>query len=238
MTNKPPVPVEPLPRHVAIIMDGNGRWAEARGLPRRDGHAAGVGSVRAVVERCGELGIPFLTLYSFSTENWSRPDAEVDALMALLLETISGEVPELIEKGVRLRHYGGRDRLSPGVLAALDKACEETAGGDRLTLGLALDYSGRSELARAARCLVEDGLTGPDIDEKALADRLYTAGVPDPDLLIRTAGEHRISNFLLWQVAYSEIHVTDMCWPDFDGAALDYALRDFASRDRRFGAIS
>ena len=232
-----PVPDQQLPRHVAISMEGNGRWAEGRGLSRSEGQAAGTGAVRAVVERCGELGIPWLTLYSFSSENWSRPSDEIDALMGLLIARLDEEVPDLVEKGVRLRHYGSRDRLSSSVLAALDGACEATATCERLTLGLAIDYGGREELARAARRCVEDGLKPAEVDEAAVATRLDTAGAPDPDLLIRTAGEHRLSNFLLWQVAYSELYVSDLCWPDFDKAAFDAALEAYAARERRFGGI-
>ncbi|MDP6693621.1 MAG: polyprenyl diphosphate synthase [Phycisphaerales bacterium] len=223
------------PQHIAIIMDGNGRWAESRGLPRSAGHEAGAESVKKIVERCGELDIPFLTLYSFSTENWSRPQKEIDALMGLLVHKLVSEVSELIANGVSIRHYGGRERFSPEVLEALDDAIEATSGGEQLVIGLALDYSGRSELVQAVDRLVQDGA---EVNEDNIEKRLFTYGVPDPDLLIRTAGEMRVSNFLLWQIAYSEIYVTNQCWPDFDGGSLDAAIAEFASRKRTYGKIS
>jgi undecaprenyl diphosphate synthase len=225
---------EQLPVHIAIIMDGNGRWAEGRGLPRSAGHEAGALSVKKVVERCGELGVQYLTLYSFSTENWGRPQEEIDALMGLLVQKLSTEVPELIEKGVSLRHLGRRDRFAPEVLQALDEAIKATASGTRLTLYLALDYSGRSELLQAIGRLVQDGV---EANSENLEQRLFTRGVPDPDLLIRTAGEMRISNFLLWQIAYSEIYISEQCWPDFDSESLDVAIAEYASRKRTFGKI-
>lgn len=230
-----PIPKEQIPTHIAIIMDGNGRWAESKGLPRTDGHAAGAVSVKKVVERCVELGIRYLTLYSFSTENWSRPESEVDALMELLVLKLAEEVPELTKQGIRLRHYGSRQKFSPEVLQAIDSACEATQEGGTLTIGLALDYSGRSELLHAIQQLIQ---RGESVNQETLESHLYTAGVPDPDLLIRTAGEYRVSNFLLWQIAYSEIYVTEQCWPEFDGNSLDSALLDFANRTRKFGAIS
>lgn len=215
-------------------MDGNGRWAEAKGLPRSTGHEAGALSVKKIVERCGELGVAYLTLYSFSTENWGRPQEEIEALMALLVQKLVSEVPELIEKGVSLRHYGRRDRFTPEVMQALDEAIALTSNCNRLTLGLALDYSGRNELLHAVERLVQDAV---EVTEENLEKRLFTSGVPDPDLLIRTAGEMRISNFLLWQIAYSEIYVTEQCWPSFDGASLDVAIAEYASRKRTFGKI-
>jgi undecaprenyl diphosphate synthase len=230
-----PVPTSQVPEHIAIIMDGNGRWAEAKGLSRSDGHIAGAGSVKKVVERCVELGVKYLTLYSFSTENWSRPETEIDALMELLMVQLATEVPELTEQGIRLVHYGSRAHFSKEVLAALDKAQDETAGGEVLTIGLALDYSGRSELLQAITKIVNDGV---EVTQESLEQRLYTANVPHPDLLIRTAGEYRVSNFLLWQIAYSEIYVTQQCWPDFDGKALDEAILDYASRTRKFGTVT
>ena len=226
---------ESIPKHIAIIMDGNGRWAEERGLPRSAGHEAGALSVKKIVERCGELGVQYLTLYSFSTENWGRPQEEIEALMVLLVKKLVSEVSELVEKGVSLRHFGRRDRFAPEVMRALDHAIEVTAEGNRLTLGLALDYSGRSELLHAIDQLVQDDV---EVTQENLENRLFTSGVPDPDLLIRTAGEMRISNFLLWQIAYSEIYVTDQCWPDFDGDALDAAIAEYASRKRTFGKIN
>ena len=232
-----PIPVDQLPNHVAIIMDGNGRWAESKGLDRGAGHEAGANTVSLVVQRCAELGIPFLTLYSFSTENWTRPTSEIDALMELLMLQLTTEVAQLIENGIRLVHYGSRSRLSENVLIALDDACNATAGGNRLTLGLALDYSGRSELLHVMKQLVESGVASDEIDESAVQERLYTAGVPDPDLLIRTAGEFRVSNFLLWQIAYSEMYVTEKHWPAFDADDFDQALAAYSIRTRKYGSV-
>ncbi len=215
-------------------MDGNGRWAQAKGLSRSEGHIAGAKNVKKVVERCIELGVKYLTLYAFSTENWSRPEAEIDALMELLLLQLANEVPELSKQSIRLVHYGSRKHFSDEILEALDRADSETKGGEVLTVGLALDYSGRNELLHAMQCLVEDNV---EITQETLEQRLYTAGAPDPDLLIRTAGEFRVSNFLLWQIAYAEIYVTQLCWPEFDGDALDAAIVDYASRTRKFGTV-
>lgn len=232
-----PIPVDQLPNHVAIIMDGNGRWAESKGLDRGAGHEAGAKTVSLVVQRCAELGIPFLTLYSFSTENWTRPTAEIDALMQLLMLQLTTEVEQLIENGIRLVHYGSRSRLSKDVLNALDDACSATESGNRLTLGLALDYSGRSELLNVMKQIVEAGVTPEEIDESTVEERLYTAGTPDPDLLIRTAGELRVSNFLLWQIAYSEIYVTEKHWPAFDADDFDQALAAYSMRTRKYGSV-
>ena len=229
-----PMPSQQIPVHIAIIMDGNGRWAESKGLTRSEGHVAGALSVKKIVQRCVELGVKYLTLYSFSTENWSRPESEVDALMELLMLQLAQEVPELTKQGICLRHYGSREHFSPEVLQAIDTACEMTKDGDVLTLGLALDYSGRSELLHAIKSLIRDSA---EVNQDSLEARLYTAGVPDPDLLIRTAGEYRVSNFLLWQIAYSEIYVTEQCWPEFDGESLDVAIIDYANRTRKFGAV-
>jgi undecaprenyl diphosphate synthase len=215
-------------------MDGNGRWAQAKGLARTEGHAAGANSVKKIVERCVQLGVRYLTLYSFSTENWSRPETEIDSLMKLLLIKLASEVPELKKQGIKLLHYGSRDNFSKEVLDALDLACKETEDGDNLTIGLALDYSGRSELVHAVSKLVE---TGDKVTKDTIEANLFTAGIPDPELLVRTAGEYRVSNFLLWQIAYSEIYVTETCWPDFGEDELDTAIIDFASRTRKFGAV-
>jgi len=229
-----PVPTTHIPKHVAIIMDGNGRWAESQGMPRSKGHAAGAVSVKKIVQRCVELGVKYLTLYSFSTENWSRPESEVDALMELLLVKLASEVPELTREGIRLRHFGRRDHFSEQVLQAIDAGCEATKDGEVLTVGLALDYSGRSELLHAVSQLVKDGVS---VNQEELEARLYTSDIPDPDLLIRTAGEYRVSNFLLWQIAYSEIVVTEECWPDFDEDSFDEAIIEFAGRTRKFGTV-
>ena len=232
-----PVTTEQLPNHIAIIMDGNGRWAESKGLERSDGHEAGAKAVSEIVQRCAELGIPYLTLYSFSTENWTRPTSEVDALMQLLMLQLSTEVEQLVENGVRLLHYGSRSRLSEEVLQALDKACSITADGTRLTLGLALDYSGRSELLNVVQQLISEKVSAGDVDEAMIEQRLYTAGTPDPDLLIRTAGEMRISNFLLWQIAYAEIYVSEKNWPEFDSDDFDTSIVAYANRTRKFGSV-
>lgn len=228
-----------LPRHVAIIMDGNGRWAEERGLPRAMGHKAGVESVREIVEAAGELGIAALTLYAFSTENWRRPPMEVQALMTLLRAYLESQLAPMLEKGVRLRCSGEIERLPKDVQSLLDKAIEKTAKNRGLILNLALSYGGRSEIVRAARLLAEqclDGTLTPEaISEERLGDALYTAGLPDPDLLIRTGGEARLSNFLLWQTSYSELYFTPIFWPDFRKAQFLAALADYQGRQRRFG---
>ncbi|HHO52259.1 MAG TPA: isoprenyl transferase [Deltaproteobacteria bacterium] len=233
--------VEParLPRHVAVIMDGNGRWATERGLPRARGHEAGAESVRVIVRACGELGIGALTLYSFSTENWARPDDEVEALMTLLATYLRDEREELMQNRVRLRGIGQLERLPPHVRALLAEAERLTADNDGLLLTLALSYGSRAEIVDAVRTVareVQDGALEPDaIDEQTLTQRLYTAGTPDPDLLVRTSGEMRLSNFLLWQLAYAELYVTDVYWPDFRRPHLEVALAAYAGRQRRYG---
>lgn len=228
-----------LPRHVAVIMDGNGRWAQARGLPRVEGHRAGIRSVRAVVECSRELRIPFLTLYAFSSENWGRPSAEVALLMRLLGEFLERELPELVRNGIRLRSIGETGRLPEGARQSLERTVAATAGNGDLTLTLALSYAGRNEIARAARRLAEEvaaGTVSPaEITEDRFSSRLDTAGIPDPDLVIRTSGELRISNFLLWQSAYSEFLFADTLWPDFGRTEFLAALEEYARRDRRFG---
>lgn len=230
-----------LPRHVAIIMDGNGRWAEARGLDRSEGHRAGAVVVRDVVRACGRLGIDYLTLYSFSIENWKRPASEVAALMELLLRHLASEESELLANDVRLVHLGRREGLPSPVLDALDQVIDRTSGCNGLTLALALNYGARAEIVDAVRAIatrITDGEIEPSqIDERMIAEHLYSAGMPDPDLLIRTAGEMRVSNYLLWQISYSELHVTDQCWPDFGVDGLYEALRAYAARQRRFGAL-
>ena len=230
-----------VPRHVAIIMDGNGRWARERRMPRPFGHRSGMKSVRETVQGAIELGIEYLSLFAFSQENWQRPAAEVDALMSLLEEYIGREADELESKGVRVRVLGDLARLTPAAAAAVDRVVRQTAGGARLTLNLFISYGGRAELVRAARQLAEDvgagRLTTEQIDEEALAARLFTAGCPDPDLLIRTSGEQRISNFLLWQLAYAELYISPVLWPDFSRSELYAAVLDFQARERRFGRV-
>lgn len=224
-----------LPAHIAIIMDGNGRWAQARGLPRTAGHRAGADAVRTVVRECRRLDIPHLTLYAFSSENWNRPKTEISALFGLLLEFLGAEVPHMEEQGIRLRVLGDLDGLPLAQRGALRHAMARTAACADMTLNLALNYGGRAELVRAARALAAEGLAPEAITEEALAARLDTAGQPDPDLLIRTSGELRLSNFLLYQCAYSELHFTPVLWPDFGAGELAAALEDYAGRSRRFG---
>ncbi|NCY01719.1 MAG: isoprenyl transferase [Planctomycetia bacterium] len=230
-----------LPRHVAIIMDGNGRWAVQRGLPRIEGHRRGVDSVRRITEHCARLGIGQLTLYCLSSENWRRPAHEIDLLMQLLEQYLVGERPLLMRERIRLSMIGCRDGLPESTLAELDRTVDLCGGNEGMRLCLAINYGSRAELVAAARTLAHDARAGridpATIDEAALAARLDTAGMPDPDLLIRTAGEMRISNFLLWQISYAELWVTDVCWPDFAEPHLDAALAAFAARERRFGGL-
>ena len=232
-----------LPAHIAVIMDGNGRWARSRRLPRAAGHTAGIESVRTTVETCNRLGIQALTLYAFSTENWKRPRAEVDMLWRLLRIYLRRELPEIMGNGIRLTCMGRMDGLPPQVRQELETSIEATARNNGMRLNLAINYSGRAELVDAVNALVEDAriegrLRDLQIDEEAIAGRLYTAGMPDPDLLIRTSGEMRVSNFLLWQIAYAELYVTDTLWPDFRRADLLDAILDYQRRDRRFGGLS
>jgi undecaprenyl diphosphate synthase len=230
-----------LPHHIAIIMDGNGRWAQERGKQRIHGHLQGVTSVRRTIEECCRLGIGQLTLYCFSTENWKRPQEEIDFLMTLLKEYLIKERAEIMEQNIRFTVIGRRDQLPDFVLAEMDENIRVSSGNTGMVLCLAINYSGRTEIVDAVRNLAERARAGKlqldDIDERAITGALYTAGMPDPDLLIRTAGEMRISNFLLWQISYAELWVTEKCWPDFDEATLRQALHDFARRERRFGGI-
>lgn len=232
----------PPPRHVAIIMDGNGRWAQARGLPRTEGHRRGAGAVRAAVTGAVRLGITHLTLFGFSSENWRRPADEVSTLMGLLRVYLRRNLDELAREGVRLRVIGERDRFSEDIQALIQEAEQRTAGNSRLSLTVALNYGGRAEIVRAARRLalqVRDGTLEPDaIDETRFEAELYAPDMPDPDVLIRTSGELRISNFLLWQIAYSELLFMDVLWPDFTEDHLAEAVEAFHARDRRFGAVS
>lgn len=216
-------------------MDGNGRWAQARGLGRSEGHRAGAENVRRIVAECRNIGVRHLTLYTFSRENWKRPEAEISTLFSLLAEFLGREVPLMVEKSIRLNVVGDLDGLPLGARTALRHGMKATAAGREMTLNLALNYSGRDEILHAARQLVADGLAGRAITEGALRARLYTADIPDPDLIIRTSGEMRISNFLLFQCAYSEFYFTSTLWPDFDTAALHAAIDNFNQRSRRFG---
>jgi undecaprenyl diphosphate synthase len=233
---EPPLEPAEIPRSVAIIMDGNSRWAAGRGLTVADGHREGTRALRRTVEAAIDLGIGSLTVYAFSTENWLRPPAEVDALMEIFGETIERELPDLAEQGVRTRFVGRRDRVSDELRERMEALEAETAHRDRLDLWIAFDYGGRAELADATRRVVEVGLQPDEIDEEVLAKHLYAPDLPDPDLLIRTSGELRISNFLLWQLAYAELVFTDRRWPEFGADDLRAAVVEYAARQRRFGA--
>lgn len=230
-----------VPRHVAIIMDGNGRWARERMLPRPIGHRNGMKAVREVVEGALEVGLEALSLFAFSQENWQRPPMEITALMSLLEEYIQSETDELRSQGVRVNVLGNLERLNAPARAAVDRVVSQTAANDTLTLNLFISYGSRAEMTRAAQLIAEDVAAGRlqanDVDEAAFAARLYTAGCPDPDLVIRTSGEQRISNFLLWQVAYAELFISPALWPDWSRANLYEAILDFQQRDRRFGKV-
>ena len=231
----------PVPQHVAIIMDGNGRWAQRRGLPRAAGHQAGSRVVRPIVETCAQRGVQALTLYSFSSENWSRPADEVAAIMLLLQEHLRNELPMMLANGIRFRRLGRREGMPAEALHMLDETERATAHGCGMHLVLALNYGARAEITDAARDIankVRQGALDPSsISEATISDHLGTAGLPDPDLLIRTAGQWRVSNFLLWQISYAEMHVTETLWPDFNLQDLDRAFRDFAGRQRTFGGL-
>jgi len=229
---------QPLPRHIAVIMDGNGRWAKKRGQPRSEGHKAGVEAARNVVTRCRELGIEHLTLYTFSKENWRRPREEIDVLFDLLTRFIRGEQQRLVRESIRLNVLGEPEGLPPGVRQILQRVCNKTSGGDRMCLNLALNYSGREEILAACRRIAREGIDPERIDEGLFCGYLSTRDIPDPDLIIRTSGECRLSNFLLFQSAYSEFYFSDTLWPDYGAADLDAALEDFRSRRRRFGGVS
>jgi undecaprenyl diphosphate synthase len=233
----PAVANQAAPRHVAIIMDGNGRWARERGLPRLGGHKAGTEILRKVVRTFAEKGVKYLTIFAFSTENWSRPEEEVEGLWRILAGVVDRETATLREYGIRLRHLGRRDRISPRLLASIDQAVALTKDNDRLTLSVALDYGGRGEIIEAVRSLLAAGVRPGDLTEEVFSARLYTAGLPDPDLVIRTAGEMRMSNFLIWQSAYAEFYVTSTYWPDFDQDEIEKALAAYSLRQRRFGGV-
>jgi undecaprenyl diphosphate synthase len=231
-------PAGGVPAHVAIIMDGNGRWAKARGLPRTAGHKRGADAVKRVVKCAGNLGISYLTLFGFSSENWSRPETEVRDLMGLLRFYLENELAELTEGGVRLAVIGDRTRFPADTVKLIEGAEARTAANTKMQLTIALSYGGRQEIVAAAKAIAAEGLSPDQITEEAFAARLFTAGTPDPDLLIRTSGEQRISNFLLWQLAYSELVFTDTLWPDFGQAELEAAIATYHSRERRYGAVT
>ena len=222
-------------RSIAIIMDGNGRWAQRRGFPVAAGHRAGTRALRRTVEAAIDLGVRSLCVYAFSTENWSRPDNEVEALMDIFAETIDRELPDLVRQGVQVHFIGRRDRATPALREKIEELEEETVANERLQLWIAFDYGGRAEIVEATRRLVEEGIEPHEIDEDAIAARLFAPQMPEPDLLIRTSGELRVSNFLLWQLAYTELVFVDTLWPDFDEHHLRQALAEYAGRRRRYG---
>jgi undecaprenyl diphosphate synthase len=232
-----PTPTQ-VPYHLAIIMDGNGRWAKARGLPRLAGHRAGTENLRRILKACVSRGVKILTLYAFSTENWGRPVEEVRGLMSILEQVIERELEELNEQGVQIRHIGRIDGISPRLQKKIKRAVELTHHNTTLILNVALNYGGRQEIIDAVKHLIQDGVDPDAIDDALFNRYLYTAGQPDPDLIVRTSGELRVSNFLIWQGAYAEYYVTPTFWPDFDEHELDLALEHYASRERRFGLIT
>ncbi len=227
-----------LPQHVAIIMDGNGRWAEQRQLPRLAGHRQGAINAHHIIEVLTEYKIPYLTLYAFSTENWNRPRAEIDGLFQILEEKLDAGIKFAQEKGIKFHHLGKPDRLPPKIRERVRQALELTQNNTKMTLSLAFNYGGRDEIVEVARRLIFSGIPAQNIDETVVSQYLYTAGIPDPDLIIRTGGEMRLSNFLLWQAAYAEIYFTPTLWPDFDKREIDKALIAYSKRQRRFGSVA
>jgi undecaprenyl diphosphate synthase len=234
---QPTDPCAPLPRHVAIIMDGNGRWARERGLSRHAGHRAGTENIRRIVETFAERGIEFLTLNAFSTENWKRSKREVDGLIRILGSVLDRELAHLHKNGIRLLHIGRLDRLPPRLQQKVEKAVEITRANTRMTVAIAFNYGGRADIVNAVQRLLADQIPADAIDERLLSSYLYTNGLPDPDLIIRTGGDLRLSNFMLWQAAYAELYFTDTFWPDFGRDQIEQALREFARRERRYGGI-
>jgi undecaprenyl diphosphate synthase len=238
MANKNKTSRSQTPAHVAIIMDGNGRWAIARGLPRLAGHRAGTENLRRIITACTEFGIKYLTIYAFSTENWGRPREEVEGLMHILEDVIDRELAELNKEGVQLRHIGRLERLDPKLQQKVLEAIDLTRNNTRLVLNIAFNYGGRDEIICAIQRIITDGVKPEEVTSELVSRYMFTAGVPDPDLIIRTSGELRVSNFLIWQGAYSEWFVTSVFWPDFDKEELRKALETYAKRDRRFGGLS
>lgn len=230
--------LEKIPYHLAIIMDGNGRWAKSRGMPRLAGHRAGVENLRRIIRACAEFGIRILTIYAFSTENWGRPESEVSGLMNILEAVIDRELDNLDANGVQLRHLGKLEGISPSLTNKVRMAIERTRNNDRLTLNVAFNYGGREEILQAIKRIVEDGVPADQIDNVLFSHYLYTAGQPDPDLIVRTSGELRVSNFLIWQGSYAEYYATPTFWPDFDKEELRKALIQYNQRERRFGLVS
>ncbi|MBC7876496.1 MAG: isoprenyl transferase [Anaerolineales bacterium] len=232
------IPLEKIPQHVAIIMDGNGRWAIQRGFPRLAGHKAGTENLRRTIRSTVEFGVKYLTIYAFSTENWGRPPEEVQGLMFILQDVIDRELNELHKEGVQLRHIGRLEKLDPKIQKKVLKAIELTKNNDRLILNVAFNYSGRDEIVCAIQKMIKDGIAAEDVTDEMVNKYLFTAGTPDPDLIIRTSGELRLSNFLIWQAAYSEWFITPKFWPDFDKEEYRRALETYAQRDRRYGKVS
>jgi len=232
------IPADKLPQHVAMIMDGNGRWALSRGLPRLAGHKAGTENLRRVIRASAKFGIKYLTIYAFSTENWGRPPEEVRGLMYILEDVIDRELAELHKEGVQLRHIGRLERLAPSIQKKVLHAIKITKDNSRLVVNVAFNYGGRDEIINAIQNIMKDGIPVEEVTDELVSRYLYTAGVPDPDLIIRTSGELRVSNFLIWQAAYSEWYVTPTYWPDFDEKEYRRALEIFAGRDRRYGKVS
>lgn len=227
-----------IPQHIAIIMDGNGRWAKQRGLPRLVGHRAGTENIRRIVTECVEQGVRYLTLYAFSTENWSRPSREVDGLMRILSEFIDRETDNLDREGAQIRHLGRFEGVSEALQRKIISAVEQTRHNNRITLAVAFNYGGRSDIVDAVRSLLAEGVSPNEITEQSISEHLSTRGMPDPDLIIRTSGEWRLSNFLIWQAAYSEYWTTPIYWPDFGPDQLRQAISDYGQRERRFGGLS
>jgi undecaprenyl diphosphate synthase len=232
------IPADKIPQHVAIIMDGNGRWALSRGLPRLAGHKAGTENLRRIIRASVKFGVKYLTIYAFSTENWGRPPEEVQGLMFILEDVLDRELAELHKEGVQLRHIGRLERLAPNLQGKVLDAIELTKNNDKLVLNVAFNYGGRDEIVNAIQNIIKDGIQPEDVTETLVNRYLYTAGVPDPDLIVRPSGELRVSNFLIWQGAYSELYVTPKFWPDFDEDEYRRALETFAARDRRYGKVS
>lgn len=231
-------PLTNLPKHVAFIMDGNGRWAKSRGLPRIAGHRAGTENLRQIIKACVEFGVPYMTIYAFSTENWERPEDEVTGLMNILAEVIDKELGELHKEGVRLKHIGRLERLDPKLRDKVKRAMEITQNNTRLFLNIAWNYGGRDEIVYAVQHIIQKGIPADEVTAEIINENLFTAGTPDPDLIIRTSGEMRTSNFLIWQAAYSEWYTTPTYWPDFDKEEFRKALMEYGKRSRRFGKVS
>ena len=238
MTGELNIPAEKIPKHVAIIMDGNGRWAKARGLPRLAGHRAGTENLRRIIRATAEFGVKYLTIYAFSTENWVRPKDEIQGLMRIVEEVIDKELDELNREGVQLRHIGRLERLAPKLHKKILQAIDRTKDNSRLILNVAFNYGGRDEIVCAIKSILRNGISAEQVNDELVSRHLFTAGTPDPDLIIRTSGELRISNFLIWQAAYSEWYVTPTFWPDFNKEEYRQALEAYAKRERRFGGLS